>query len=154
MIPVATRLELERLIEQGVDLEALTAGRAAHNLQGFAEEADRVHLMVAERLEEARGVMEELNRELEAMPFLEAEQLQLDNLERVALPLEEVQVGLHEKLETGGRELHALQEQNRVLRATAEQLNAALKKGKGRYPFQSPLYNAGSMLSMGTAKRL
>jgi hypothetical protein len=153
-LSIEERLHLEKLLEQGVDLESSESKRVTWNLEGFREEANRVHSMVEERLEEAEELVRELHQELKAMPFLEAEQLQLDNLEKAAAPLEEIQVGLHGKLETGERELHVLQQQNHVLRATAQQLNATLSKGKGRYPFESPFYNAGSMVSMGTAKPL
>ncbi len=151
-LPVADRLRLEGMIEQGVDLGQLEALRVDQNLQGFQENAQRVNGMVLERLDEAEGVIEDLDGDLEAMPFLDAEQLECDALMRAILPLEEMQDELYQKLEDGEKELQILQENNRILIATVQKLNQSLQKAKGRYSFESPFYNAGSMLCMGSAK--
>jgi hypothetical protein len=151
-LSVADRLRLERMIEQGIDLNALEARRVAENLQDFRENAVRVNGMVLERIDEGEAVIGDLIQDLEAMPFLEAELLQADNLERAIEPLEEMQDGLYDKLEAGEKELRILEQHNRVLKATAEKLKLSLQAAKGRYSFERPLYNAGSMTSMSIAK--
>lgn len=151
-LPVADRLRLERLIERGVDLGQLEAQRVNHNLQGFQENAQRVDGMVLERLDEARAVIENLDGDLEAMPFLDAEQLECDALKRALVSLEEAQDGLYAKLDQGERELHILQKNTEILRATTQSLNHSLHAARGRYSFESPFYNAGSMVCMSAAK--
>jgi chromosome segregation ATPase len=151
-LPVADRLRFERMIEQGIDLGLLEAQRVDQNLQGFQQNAVRVDGMVLERLDEARAVIADLDGDLEAMPFLDAEQLECDALMRALVPLEEAQEGLCDKLDQGERELHILQKNTELLRATAQKLNQSLHAAKGRYSFESPFYNAGSMVCMSAAK--
>jgi hypothetical protein len=151
-LPVVDRLRLERMIEQGVDLDALEVGRVAQNLQEFQVNAQRVDALVLERLNEAKDQIGEFDQDLEAMPFLEGERLQCDALMRAQGRLEEVQDGLYEKLEAGEREFQILELHTQVLRKTVQALNKSLEAAKGRYTFERPLYNAGAMVSMSIAK--